>query len=227
MSCRVGKRFRKTSWQHAKTLECEDLHRRAGRHADAERCQHGRTTRWSWLLAFPAALALAAPARADTVWAILSFDGVPPVPVGSATLDLDFDPDVLDPVLAGNPSAPTEIAPLTCIGEPPPAPCATSAGPTDGFAQGNAVESGKATIAVISAAGMTEAGDVLAVLFDVEPGAVPAADLTVSSISDVMGTPLAEPPPIGLRFVVPEPGGFALGAAAIATCLALRRRAPR
>jgi len=227
MVCRVGKNIWKTSSQHPISSDDENPRPRSGERFEGVRRLGCHTVRWRWLLGIPAVLTLAAPVHADTAWAILSFDAAPPVAVGSVDLRLDFDPNVLHPVV--QPITSTEIAPLVCVGEPPPAPCASSAGPADGLVLGNAATPGQATIAVISAAGLMDAGDVLAVLFDVEPGAEPAANLTVTTISDVMSAPLPpqQQPTIGLRFVVPEPGADSLGVAAIATCLVLQRSTRR
>jgi hypothetical protein len=229
MRCGVGKTGRRAPLQQLNRFQDEGSRRCSSERSLAERRPWHRAVRWGWLLGIPTALALASPARADTFWAIVSFDGVPPLAVGSADLRIDFDPGVLSPVVTGNPEAPNEIKPLVCTGEPPPAPCDSSAGDTVDLALGNAIAPGQVKVALLSASGVAGAGDVLAVPFRAQNGTVPEASLTVTSITDVMTIPLpaGQQPPIGLRFAVPEPGAVALGSVAIAACLALQRRARR
>ena len=227
MRCRVGRTGRRAPLYQLNWIQDEGSRRRPSERSLGERRPWHRAIRWGWLLGIPTVLlALAYPARADMVWAIVSFDGVPPVAVGSADLEIDFVPGVLIPVVTGNPGSPTEISPLVCTGEPPPAPCvAPVAGDQISFALGNAVESGKVKIALLSASGVTKKGDLLAVPFTIQTGTTPEASLTVTSITDVMTNqlPAVQQPPVGLRFAVPEPSGGALGSVAISTCLALQR----
>ena len=176
-------------------------------------------------LAVAGALAWAVPAGAASFWAVVSFDGVPPVAVGSADLVIDFDPGEMTPVFAGELFSTTEITPLRCT-PPPSAPCASAIGDGADLAAANAVSNAQILVGVLALDGLAAAGDVVAIPFDVQNGVVPTATLTVSGMTDATAAELspAQQPSASVRFAVPEPGSGALGGAAIATCLALRGR---
>ncbi|MCZ7618918.1 MAG: hypothetical protein M5U32_11650 [Myxococcota bacterium] len=179
-------------------------------------------------LAAVGSLAWAAPAGAASFWALVSFDGVPPVAVGSADLVIDFDPGEMTPVFAGELFSTTEILPVRCTG-PPLAPCATAIGAGPDLAAANAVSNTQILVGVLALDGLAAAGDLVAIPFDVQDGATPAATLTVTGMTGATAVALvpAQQPSVSLRFAVPEPGGATGAAAALLTILALKRRSVR
>ncbi len=182
------------------------------------------------LAAVAGLLVWAAPAGAASVWALVSFDGIPPIAVGSADLVIDFDPGEMTPVFAGELFSTTEITPLRCK-TPPSFPCASAIGEGADLAAANAVSNAQILVGVLALDGLAAAGNVVAIPFEVQNGVVPTAMLMVSGMTDATAAELspAQQPSVSLRFVVPEPGSSALGGVAIATCLvfASRRRAAR
>ncbi len=174
-------------------------------------------------LAAVGSLAWAAPAGAASFWALVSFDGVPPVAVGSADLVIDFDPGEMTPVFAGELYSTTEITPLRCT-TPPAPPCGSAIGAGADLAAANAVSNAQIRVGVLALDGLATTGDLVAIPFDVQDGATPAAMLTVTGMTDATAVALApaQQPSASLRFAAPEPGSGALGGVAIATCLALR-----
>lgn len=170
-------------------------------------------------------LAVAAPAGAATFWAVISLDGIPPVAVGAADLEIDFDPSGMTPVFAGDLFSTTEILPLRCT-TPPSFPCTNAIGAGADLAAANAISNAQIRVGVVAIDGLATAGDLVAIPFDLQDGATPAATLTVTGMTDETASELslAQQPSASLRFVVPEPGSWALGGVAIATCLWLRGR---
>lgn len=186
---------------------------------------HSRAPRLGGALAVAGGLTLAVAADAASVWAVVSFDDAPFVAVGSADLVIDFDPGTMTPVFAGELFSTTEITPHRCT-EPPSIPCASAIGDGADLAAANAVSDARILVGVLALAGLAAAGDVLAIPFEIQDGALPGATLSVTGMTDAAAAPLSLPqqPAASLRFVVPEPGSAALGGVAMATCLALRAR---
>lgn len=176
------------------------------------------------LFAIPAALGLAAPALAEPAWAVVSFDTVPVIPVGSADFALTFDPGVLAPILAGDPAFPTSIEPILCDFAPLPEPCSSAAGAAIDLPSANAIAAGRIEIAILSLSGVSASGDLFAIAFDSTSGADPQLALEVGTITDPTSAQIdpQSAPTIGLRFV-PEPGTGLLSSVATAACLALAR----
>ncbi|MEB2344157.1 MAG: hypothetical protein OZ948_05405 [Deltaproteobacteria bacterium] len=159
---------------------------------------------------------------------MVSFESPPPVAIGSLDLSLTFDPAILQPVLAGNPTFPTLVDPIVCAFDPPSAPCASAAGAAVDLPSANASAPGNVDVALLSVAGLGASGDVFAIEFDAIGAGPPDLALVVESITDPATLPIppGQRPVIAVR-LVPEPEAGVLGAAVALGALARRRRLAR
>ena len=184
-----------------------------------------RNQPWRLLTATTAALfvsvVLSAGAAMSDPVAIVSIDTVPPVPIGTLTVCVDYDPALIEPRLI-DPQDPSQGLETVTY------PLAVDSGGLVIASDDNPVCPGDAVAAVtgIFLDQLTGTGDLMGIVFDRLAGA-PGSGLDAFStgqIEDFFGSPIPpeDQPEISV-VLVPEPAPGALGATALATLLYVGR----
>jgi hypothetical protein len=149
------------------------------------------------------------------IQATILFETKPTTPVGTVTVTLSYNAAVLTPIQPPSPSSATEVAVI-------PLQAGLSA-----FWIGNVVGTGELKIAGISATGITQMGELAAVLFSFDENLGMRPDLMIErfELTDVFGRPLTSP--TVSMVITPEPASAALVALGLGLLLSPSRLGQR